>query len=381
MTSPQHSGGGNTKGRKASFGSVRKLPSGRWQARYTGPDSREHKAPTTFATKGDAQTWLSMQRADITRSTWLPDATRDSSPTLAMLAEQWLAMPRTKPLKPRTASHYRSLLNRFILPDLGDLKVRRITTETVERWYYALPEDRPTYRAHAYSLLRTILGYAVTKKFTPANPATIAGAGTARRHRRIEPATVEELATIIEHMPQRYRPMVLLAAWCALRFGELTELRRKDIDLAQGVVDVARAVVHVDGGAVVGSPKSAAGVRTVAIPPHLLPVLAEHLDTLPRSHEALLFPSATNDDMHLKQSSLAKVFYPARAAAGRKDLRFHDLRHTGAVFAAMTGATLAELMGRLGHSTPRAALIYQHRARGRDAEIAAALSRLASGST
>ena len=65
--------------------------------------------------------------------------------------------------------------------------------------------------------------------------------------------------------------------------------------------------------------------------------------------------------------------------AGRPDLRFHDLRHTGAVLAAQTGATLAELMGRLGHSTPGAAMRYQHAAADRDKAIAEALSRLAEG--
>jgi len=59
----------------------------------------------------------------------------------------------------------------------------------------------------------------------------------------------------------------------------------------------------------------------------------------------------------------------------------HDLRHTGAVLAASTGATLAELMARLGHSTPAAALRYQHAAAGRDAEIARALSALVERST
>ena len=64
--------------------------------------------------------------------------------------------------------------------------------------------------------------------------------------------------------------------------------------------------------------------------------------------------------------------------AGRPDLRFHDLRHSGAVLAA-TGATLAELMGRLGHSTPQAAMRYQHAPQGRDKKIAAALSKIALG--
>jgi integrase len=110
-------------------------------------------------------------------------------------------------------------------------------------------------------------------------------------------------------------------------------------------------------------------------------MLKEHLASMPmRGQDALLFPAADGVS-HLAPSTLYRVFYPARQAAGRPDLRWHDLRHTGAVLAAQTGATLAELMGRLGHSTPQAALRYQHVAQGRDAEIAAALSRLADGAT
>ena len=78
----------------------------------------------------------------------------------------------------------------------------------------------------------------------------------------------------------------------------------------------------------------------------------------------------------MRQSAMARVYYPARDAAGRPDLRFHDLRHTGAVLAAQTGATLAELMARLGHSTPAAAMRYQHAAQDRDAVIASRLSEM-----
>ena len=78
-------------------------------------------------------------------------------------------------------------------------------------------------------------------------------------------------------------------------------------------------------------------------------------------------------------SSLYRVWYPARAAAGRPDLRFHDLRHTGGTLAAATGATLADLMARLGHSTPAAAMVYQHAVEGRDRDIADALSGFAVG--
>ena len=90
----------------------------------------------------------------------------------------------------------------------------------------------------------------------------------------------------------------------------------------------------------------------------------------------MLFPAKSGN--HLAPATLNRHFYKARAKAHRPDLRFHDLRHSGAVLAAATGATLAELMGRLGHSTPAAAMRYQHAAQGRDREIAALLSKLAS---
>ena len=174
--------------------------------------------------------------------------------------------------------------------------------------------------------------------------------------------------------------MMLLASWCAMRFGELTELRGSDIDTRTGTIRIRRAVAWVDSEPVIGKPKSDAGTRDVAIPPHLLPLVRAHLLEHGVGKTGLLFPAAQTNG-HMRPATLYRVYYPAREKAGRPDLRFHDLRHTGAVLAASTGATLAELMGRLGHSTPAAAMRYQHAAQGRDAEIAVALSRLATDAT
>lgn len=178
-------------------------------------------------------------------------------------------------------------------------------------------------------------------------------------------------------MPERYQLMVLLAAWCGLGFGEITELRRKDIDLTNGVVKIRRAVVRVEGEFIVGTPKSDAGTRDVNIPPHLLPAVKAHLTSnITGGRDGLLFPAAGDPTQHLAPATLYRVFDKARETAGRPDLRFHDLRHTGAVLAASTGATLAELMARLGHSTAGAAMRYQHAAQDRDRVIADALSAL-----
>ncbi len=364
----------NRKGTKASFGSLRTLPSGRIQARYTGPDGLPHRAPFTFDTKLDAETWLATIRTDLVRGQWQPQGTTRPM-TFADYSAAWLA---DRPLKPRTQAHYRALLQQRLLPAFGPATLTGITPDAVRRWHSQMGTTRPTLRAHAYGLLRSILGSAVQDQLLTVNPCHIRGAGNAKRVHKVQPLTVPELEALVVAMPPRHRVMTLLAAWCGLRFGELAELRRGDVDLRAGVLRVRRAVVRADGQTIVGPPKSDAGTRDVAIPPHLLPAVRAHLhDTIRGGRAGLLFPAASDPDAHLAPSTLYRAFYGARKAAGRPDVRWHDLRHTGAVLAAATGATLAELMARLGHSTAGAALRYQHAAQGRDAEIAKALSALA----
>ncbi|WP_425310623.1 site-specific integrase [Ammonicoccus fulvus] len=382
---------------RRGFGRIRELPSGKFQAAYMGPDARLHKAPTTFSAKYMAEGWIDAERRLIERDDWTPPAARASAKhtrgrTLDDYVTDWLTR---RDLKPRTRDHYQRLLDQRILPGLGDLTLKAITPSTVRAWHEKQDSKTPTMNAHAYALLRTVLGSALDEELITANPCRIRGAGQAKRRHKIEPASLEELATIVENMPDHHKLAVLLAAWCALRFGELAELRRRDIDLTNGIIKVRRGVVQLPGERIIGDPKSEAGSRNVAIPPHLLDLVRRHLaEHAEPGRAGLVFPAAGGG--HLAPSTLNGVaprevkrsgrlikvipgrgFYGARAAAGRTDLRFHDLRHTGAVLAAQTGATLAELMSRLGHSTPAAALIYQHAARDRDAHIAAQLSAMA----
>lgn len=352
--------------RPQGSGSVRQLPSGRWQARHRNEDGALKSAPMTFDTRLDAETWL----ADHALGYSAPGRTDER---FGEYAERWLT---ERELKPSTRANYRDLLDRVLLPEFQDARLVAITPTRVRSWYATLDASRPTTRAHAYALLRTILGTAHADDLIDANPCRIRGAGSAPKQHKSEPATLDELATITAAMPERYRAMVLLAAWVGVRFGELTELRRRDVDLPARVVRVRRGVTRAEGEYVVGTPKSDAGIRDVAIPPHLVPALEQHLEQfVDGDADALLFPARHGG--HMAPATLYRVYYPAREAAGRPDLRWHDLRHTGATLAAVSGATLKELMSRIGHSTPQAALIYQHAAAGRDRVIADALSQMA----
>lgn len=365
-----------------AFGHLRRLPSKRWQASYVGPDLVRYAAPSTFDTKDDGVAWLAAERKVVESGNWRSPAQRRAAEaarnvTVAEYADNWVAQ---RDLKPRTRQHYRNLINRFIAPSLGTERLDELTPVMIRNWYATLDPKAPMQRAHSYALLKAICKTAVDDDILSANPCRIAGAGQAKRASRTTPATLEELEKLVAALPHRYRAMVLLASWCALRLGELTELRRSDLDLSNNVIHVRRAVTWVGAEAVIGTTKSDAGIRDIAIPPHVVPAIREHLAEMPMTgRNALLFPAARDPMKHLRPASLYKVYYRARDAAGRPDLRFHDLRHTGAVYATLAGASLVEVMGRLGHSTPAAAMRYQHVARGRDAEIAEALTRLAGG--
>jgi integrase len=256
-----------------------------------------------------------------------------------------------------------------------------ITPAEVRTWYAKTLVDKPTMRAHTFDLLKTIMATAITDELIDSNPCRIRGAGSVSGAvHKVTPATVAEIEVITDKMPDRLQLAVTCASWLAMRLGEILELRRGDVDINAGVVRIRRAVVRVGGRFQVDTPKTAAGVRDVAIPPHLIERFRDHLvqHTGP-GDDALLFPSGADPTRWLQSKALYKDFRKARAAAGRDDLRWHDLRHSGAVLAAHAGASLAELMARLGHSTPQAAMRYQHAADGRDQAVADAMSRLAQG--
>jgi len=177
---------------------------------------------------------------------------------------------------------------------------------------------------------------------------------------------------------ERYRALVLLAVFGSLRWGEFAVLLRRDVDVQLGTIRVERSLSELPGGGYLfGPPKSAAGRRVVVLPAAIRPALADHLAAFAVDHpDALVFTSPAG--MPLRPSNFRRrVWYQALAKAGLPRIHFHDLRHTGKAFTAATGATLRELMDRMGHSSTRAALIYLHGNDDRQRAIADGLSKLA----
>ena len=119
------------------FGRVRKLPSGRWQARYRAPDGQDHRAPETFTTKTAADRWLAALETDLMRGQWIDP--RAGAVLLSTYVETWLA--GRADLKVRTQELYRWLLGKYVVPQLGHLRLEELTPSTVRAWHATLLRD------------------------------------------------------------------------------------------------------------------------------------------------------------------------------------------------------------------------------------------------
>lgn len=367
-----------TKGAR-QFGNIRKLPSGRFQARYTGPDGISRSAPHTFERKRDASRWLSLRETEILKGEWIvPELGQQK---FRDYAEAWM---RDRVLKSRTVELYADLLANHLYPTFGALGLNEIDVAAVRRWRKSRMQagsvaERPfgpVTVAKAYRLLHAIFETAAEEdRVIARNPCQIKGAGTEQSdEREIVPLPV--VFKLAETVPVRYRALILLATFANMRWGELAGLRRCDIDLQTCEVRIRQTLVQLDkGGLRFDTPKSPAGKRTVAFPEEIAPEIRWHLERLAEPGErGLVFVGPKGGKLcrsHFNES----VWNRAREAVGLPNLHIHDLRHTGATLSAVTGATLKELMTRLGHSSPRAALIYQHASRDRDREVAKGLGR------
>jgi integrase len=388
------------------WGCIRKRASGRYQASYVGPDQVRHYAPTTFDHKLEAEEWLTAERREIQNACsalrsvtsndgsaalqWINPAQRHaanfeslkSQVTLADYATGWIL---ERPLKPRTRIHYTQIVQNHLSPALGSIAISNLRPAPVRSWYATALVDKPTMRRHAYQLLHAICATAVDDDLLSSNPCRIKGATAVKNRRNPVVPTTDELVIIAEKVALKWKAYVLISAWCGLRFGETTELRRKDLhyahddDCGPDVIAVERAVVHRRGGdstrCRIDTPKSGR-TRRVVIPPHIRAVIDEHLDRfVDPDPDALLFAPARGG-CHVDGRVVRSAVRTACDAAGVSGMRLHDLRHFAGTMTAQVG-NLVETMERLGHSTPTASLRYQGQVSGRAIEIAESLSALA----
>ena len=353
---------------RRGFGRIRKLPSGRYQARYPGPDGVLRPADRTFATQVDAGFWLDRKRIEIEDGRWL-DPTEGQT-TVRDWSARWLAAVSPQ-LKPKTRASYRSLINSRINPTLGDRELSALRPITVTEWVAEMRTGglSPSRIRQAYRVLSQFMASAVDNGLISQTPCR--GVRLPRMP-QTEPhiLTQVEASRIVRKTSKPHDLLVALLAFAGLRIGEAFALRRLDVDVPGCIVHVDENLAEADGVLVFDTPKSHQK-RQIRIAASLAKRLGQYLEDLPGGDDALLFTNSLGRPLRYNQWRKA-YFDPAVKAAGLTDVTPHDLR-------ASHGTWVADKYGvmtaahRLGHSN--ASVTTRHYARpvaGRDDEVATA---------
>ena len=356
--------------RARSFGNIRKLPSGRYQARYWRL-GKQIAADSTFANKTDARRWLATVEADMVRGHWIdPDAGRIP---FGEYATRWVA---ERPVRPRTREIYEGQL-RHIVGVFAKVKLCDVHPVDVRTWHGRLAASGLHHNtvAKIYRLFRSIMTTAVDDGLIARNPVRIKGASAERMIERplLRWDDVRALAGAIH---PRFECLVWTAAASGLRFGELAGLTIEHVNLERRELRVMQALHDIKGqGPTLGPPKTESAVRTVPVAESIAIRLAAHIDEYVEDVEpgALVFTSLRGGP--LLNTYFAPQWSRARDAVGLGHVRFHDLRHLAGTEAATAGASLREVMSIMGHASSAASLRYLKAAESRSREIADAIGR------
>lgn len=366
---------------RRSFGNVTRLPSGKYRARYTGPDGQMYSAPSTFFDQDDAAAWIRSERKLIEFDEWSPPKQRATSGevesmTVGEWVQKWLELRTrgSRPLKISTAQTYQDNLDRRFFKATGragklrDIPLTKCTRRDVAEWWDAInlqSSAAPDCR-NAYARLRTALGAAVARDLIPANPVDVEDAKKRpKAHRKQLPedsvmeGIVEQLGR--EHTNTRgaHKLIAILTLFHGLRIGEALGLRRKDVKITGDTI-----TVHVDGNATrikgkgmirQDTPKTDAGNRLVPIFSRFHQDVHYHLKMfVGDSPDAMLF--ATPSGKIVMDTTFRSLMNAAKRRAGYEEVKITP--HYGRVWlitalaeAGMPLPQIGEILGQVDLAT------------------------------
>lgn len=370
---------------KRRFGALRRLPSGRWQARYRTPEGSLVTAGKTFATKTDAGRFLDAIELDQLRGVW-HDPAPSQNETVADWCRRWLKQ-HSPSLTPSTAASYDGLIERCVLHrivdgrqvGLSELSLAALSPMRVGEWLAELQRSglSASRIRKAYRVLSLAMDAAVRERLLQVNPC-----GKHHRLPRLpehDPTilTVLQVEILVAHLrngapprgkdrsgAQPIRPngslalIVEVLAYGGLRIGEALALRRRHVDVLGCKLIVAESLTEIAGQFSFG-PTKTHQVRDVPLPRSLMAELEQYLeDNVEPTTDALLFTSVTGGPVRYR--SLRRSFDAACKRLGLEDVTPHSLRASCASWVAETDGVL-EAARRLGHA--RSSVTTRHYAR------------------
>jgi integrase len=353
------------------FGRIRKLPSGRWQARYPDGSGEDIPAPETFASKGDAARWLVTVEADLARGQFIDP--RAGRITFARWAEQWLSRPGKRA---NSVARDRQGLEVF-KPTLGPRPLSSITPMHVQAAVDARGRDvAPATLVRDVAAVRAVFNAAIDADLISRSPARKVALPKVRPPER-KPLTAAELLRLADAIEGRYRALVLVGGVLGLRWGEAVGLRLCDIDFMRRTVTVAQVVEEVAGHLRVlrGEAKTTGSLRTITAPRFLIEALAHHLAEYRSGadREDLVFVGPRGGVLRRRFGE--RAFRPAVLEAKLDPaLTFHALRHVAMTALVDENVHPRVMQGRAGHASSKLTMeLYAHVSQDADKDAARAL--------
>ena len=322
---------------------------GAWQIRFRDGLGRRVERGG-FTTKDDAERALTEALRAIERG-----AFAEFTPIgFADFAARWIETYARPNTKPSTCRDYEGSIRNHLVPYFGDVELRRITREMVQRYLADKAKSRkadgsPTWTPKTINgtmvPLREMLGHAVEWGYLASSPAAMV------KPLRLEPRereilAPEELAAVLDAAEGQHRLIFRMAALLGLRRGELLGLRWGDLELDRRRLHVRQTYTNTG----FGSPKSRAGRRMVPLTPGLVADLRRHRMAAPTNEHDLVFASSAGTPIDPR--NLITAWHRTLRRAGVRVLAFHSLRHTAvSLMIAREGLNPKQLQSVIGHAS------------------------------
>ncbi len=337
---------------------------------------RTRRGRTIHGTKKEAQEALD-QLAFESR-----ESISGANSTLKVLIREWLLLIEHS-VEVTTLQGYRWLSEKYVIPALGDIKVKNLSTQDLDRFYVALIKNRglstSTVR-HSHVIIRRSLKQALQWGWIPRNPAELATVPRQERP-RISPPTIDEVSLLVETASAAdpaFGDFILVSAATGARRGEMCGLRWRNVNFDDAEIVFDTSIAEFEG--LFEKDTKTHASRRIAVDPATLSVLEEqrHRSDLRAAEfgvtvtpNSFVFSDSADGSRPWAPSWVTHTFARVRREAGLERVRLHDLRHFAATLLMASGIPVRTVSGRLGHANPSTTLsVYSHFVAASDREAA-----------
>lgn len=341
-----------------------------WVGRITLPDG---KKKTKYNKKQSVvKEWLLENRNQL-RQGILP---ADDTVTLGEFLNSYMETVGTQILRPTTQKMYNSYIRVHIIPKVGRIKLKDLRPDHLQALYrQKLSEDLSKRTVQIiHGIIRRALNQAVSWQLIPRNVCSLVHAPRPDK-KTASFYTKEQLSTLLTAVKgHRWELVYILLVYGGFREGEVLGIHAEDCDMVNRAINVRHQVVTIQGGMIIGEPKTKTSRRVVTLPIVAYNALKSHLEQLQRK-QGLIF--TTSSGKPISPRNLIRHFKQTIEEAGLPDLTVHGLRHSHASLLLAGGENPKLVQERLGHSTISLTLdLYSHSIPGLQQGVAKRLDDL-----